>query len=128
MLLENVTTILVMQHFERSTMPFWEKEKNQEDRPEQGEVSEKEVAARSNNTVVDKKADLKKKVIEKECEEESRQVEILRRMRKDPSWNLAVETLLLCEKNPSDAESIATSIVNRRTKRRPRSSKRRYFR
>jgi hypothetical protein len=98
-------------------MPFWERKKTQEDLPEQETAKEKSVPARDNNTVVDKETKLEKKIIEKECQKEIGQLEILGTIQKDPSWDLAVDTLLLCEKNPSDAELIAASIINKRKKR-----------
>jgi hypothetical protein len=95
-------------------MQFWERKKNQGHQPEQGNVRKKSLPAKGTNTVVNKRINLEKKVIEKECQREIQQLKILRRMRKDPSWDLAVETLLLCEKNPSDAELIAAAINSKR--------------
>ena len=97
-------------------MPFWERKKNQGDQAEQGNVGKKGVAPKGTNTVVNKETGLEKKTIEKECGTEIRQLEVLRRMKKDPSWDLTIQTLLLCENNPSDAESITTSINSKRVK------------
>lgn len=97
-------------------MPFWERKKNQGDQLEQENVGKKGVPAKEPNTVVNKETGLEKKIIEKECGTEIGQLEVLRRMKKDPSWDLAVETLLLCEEKPSDAELIATSINSKRVK------------
>jgi hypothetical protein len=102
---------------EEDYLPFWKRKGNQKDQPDQETAGKKEALARGGNNIVDKETDLEKKIIVKECQREIEQVEVLRRMRKDPSWDLAVETLLLCEKNPSDAELIAIAITKRRMKR-----------
>ena len=88
-------------------------------RQEQEIMKKKDVPARSNNNITDKKINLEKKIIEKECEKEVQQLDVLKRMKNDPSWDMAVQTLLHCENNPSDAELIATSIIKRRMKQVP---------
>ena len=95
-------------------MLFWGKKKNQEDQPEQGNVRKKNVPAKGTSIVVAKTINLENKIIEKECDKEIQQLKVLRIMRTDPSWDLAVETLLLCEKNPSDGELIAAAINRKR--------------
>jgi hypothetical protein len=97
-------------------MPFWKRKKTQEDQPEQGTAEKKDSPARGENNIVDKESELEKKIITNECQKELQQIDVLRRMRKDPSWDLAIKTLLLCKKNPSDAELIAASIHNNKIK------------
>jgi hypothetical protein len=97
-------------------MPFGERTGNQGDRPERGTVKKKGVPARGNNNIVNKETALEKKLTEKECEKEIKQLDVLKRMKKYPSRDKAVYTLLHCENNPSDAELIATSIIKKRMK------------
>ena len=97
-------------------MPTWGKKKNEEAQPEQKTVGKKVVRSKGKDALVDKLTELEKKIIEKECQTEIQQLKVLKRMRKAPSWNMAVKTLLHCENNPSDAELIAASINSQRLK------------
>jgi hypothetical protein len=108
-------------------VPFWGKKKNQEDQPEEGNVRKKNVPAKGTNIVVDKRINPENKIVEKECQKEIQQLKVLRRMRNDPSWDLAVETLLLCEKNPSDGELIAAAINRKRVRKFSRFQHERYL-
>ena len=108
-------------------MPIRGKKKNQEAQPEQEVVRKKGVVSKGDDGTTDKRTELEKRIIEKECEKEIQQLKILRRMRKDPSWDLAVETLLLCEINPSDGELIAAAINRKRVRDFSRFQRERYL-
>lgn len=108
-------------------MPFSKKKKHQVDQAEQENIEDKGIPTLIGKDLVDKPTDMENRIVEKECQREIRQLEILGRMRKDPSWNLAVDTILLCEKKPSDAELIAAAINRRRVNTFSRFQRERYI-